>query len=139
GSGNTAVSWSLGSPTGSISTAGVYTAPSSIGATTTVAVIATSLADPSVSGSAVVTLQPPAAGTLTSVTLASSSVTGGQTVQGTFALSGAAGSGAASVSITCSDASVTITPANMALTATSTGGSFSVATHAVAAVANLTI
>jgi hypothetical protein len=73
------------------------------------------------------------------VTLASSSVLGGQSVQGAFALSGAAGAAAGTASITCSDPAVTITPASITLTANSTGGSFSVATNAVTAPANLII
>jgi hypothetical protein len=57
GTSNTTVIWSLGSPVGSLSPAGVYTAPPSISATTKVAIIATSVADPSVSASAVATVQ----------------------------------------------------------------------------------
>src|SRR6202022_4364558 len=56
GNSNTAVSWSLYPPTGSISSSGVYTAPSSVTSAQTVTVIATSLADQVTSGYATVQL-----------------------------------------------------------------------------------
>jgi len=61
GSANTAVTWSLTPPTGagSISTAGLYTAPASITTTQTVTVTATSAADNTKKGTATVTLNPP--------------------------------------------------------------------------------
>src|SRR5262249_2521492 len=58
GTTNTAVTWSLGSPFGTISPDGVYTAPAPVSATQRVAVIATSAADPAAVGSVVVTVQP---------------------------------------------------------------------------------
>jgi len=139
GSSNQSVTWSLGSPVGTISTAGAYTAPSSITASTNVAIIATSVAAPTASASAVVTIQASPGGSLSSVTLASGSVTGGQSVQGAFALSGQAGATASIASISCSDPAVTITPASITLAANSTGGTFSVATNAVTAPATLII
>ena len=56
GSGNTAVTWSLSPATGSITAAGLYTAPSSIDSNLTVTVTATSMADPNKSGRATVSL-----------------------------------------------------------------------------------
>ena len=60
GSSNTAVTWSLsgcsGSGCGTITSAGLYTAPSSVPSPPTVTVVATSVASPGVSGSATVTV-----------------------------------------------------------------------------------
>jgi hypothetical protein len=60
GSGNTAVTWGI-SPAnaGTISPAGLYTAPASIGTQQTVTVTATSVADPTKYANASVTLNPP--------------------------------------------------------------------------------
>ena len=52
------VSWSVPSGVGSVTPDGLYTAPASITATTTVTVVATSGADSSKTGSAVITLNP---------------------------------------------------------------------------------
>jgi chitodextrinase len=57
GTANTAVKWSLGSAVGTISPAGIYTAPARVSVTQRVIVFATSVADPGTSGSAVVTVQ----------------------------------------------------------------------------------
>ena len=57
-SANTAVAWSISPLVGTISTAGLYTAPSSISATQAVTVTGTSAADNSKTASAVVTLLP---------------------------------------------------------------------------------
>jgi hypothetical protein len=56
---NTAVKWTVGSSVGTISRGGVYTAPASISSAQTVEVTATSVADPSKSASASITLAPP--------------------------------------------------------------------------------
>ncbi|MBZ5526218.1 MAG: hypothetical protein LAP21_28705, partial [Acidobacteriia bacterium] len=58
GSTNTGVTWSLNPNVGTISSAGLYTAPSSISTQQTVTVTATSLADSSKTGSAAITLNP---------------------------------------------------------------------------------
>lgn len=57
--GNTAVTWSISPAVGSISTGGVYAAPTSVTSAQTVTVTATSVADPSKSASARLTLMPP--------------------------------------------------------------------------------
>jgi hypothetical protein len=63
GTGNQAVTWSLSAgAVGSISQAGVYTALSTISSMQTLSVIATSAADGITTGSASVTLTPPASG-----------------------------------------------------------------------------
>ena len=54
------VTWSLSPNVGSISTAGLYTAPASITSTQTITVTATSAADTTKKGTATVTLNPPA-------------------------------------------------------------------------------
>jgi len=76
---NTAVTWSI-SPSGSgtISTSGLYTAPSSISTQQSVTVTATSQAEPTVSSSATVTLMPPIS---VSVTPTAATLYGGQTQQ----------------------------------------------------------
>ena len=57
---NTSVTWSLGpGGAGTISTGGLYTAPSTITSQQTVTVTATSVADPTKSASATITLMPP--------------------------------------------------------------------------------
>ncbi len=59
GTSNTTVTWSLNPAVGTISSAGLYTAPAAISAGQTVKVIATSVADTSQSASASVNLLPP--------------------------------------------------------------------------------
>ena len=59
-SSNTNVTWSLSPNVGSISSAGLYTAPANIGGPQIVTVTATSVADSSTSATAIVTLNPPA-------------------------------------------------------------------------------
>jgi uncharacterized protein (TIGR03437 family) len=77
GASNTAVTWSISPSLGSITTAGFYTAPDTITSRTTVTVTATSVADPTRSGTATITLN------ATTMTIAPSSVTlnNGQTQQ----------------------------------------------------------
>jgi hypothetical protein len=58
GTSNNAVSWSLSPIVGSISSSGLYTAPSSIGATQAITVTAVSAADPTKSATTTVTLMP---------------------------------------------------------------------------------
>jgi hypothetical protein len=58
GSSNTAVIWSINPSVGSIGTSGWYAAPSNIGSQQNITVRATSIADPTVSASATVTLSP---------------------------------------------------------------------------------
>jgi glucose/arabinose dehydrogenase len=62
GTSNQAVTWSISPNTGTISSAGLYTAPSAIASVTTVTVKATSVADATRFDTAAVTLNPPAAG-----------------------------------------------------------------------------
>jgi hypothetical protein len=76
--GNAAVTWSLNSLAGSISPAGLFTAPSSISNAQSVTVTATSVADPTKSASASVTLNPPVT---VSVTPQTASLTASQTQQ----------------------------------------------------------
>ena len=61
GATNTAVTWSLSPSVGTVSTSGLYTAPSSITASQTVTVTATSAADTTRTAAATVTLMPPVA------------------------------------------------------------------------------
>ena len=58
---NTAVTWSLNPAVGSVSAAGLYTAPATVTIQQTVTVTATSVADPTKTASGVVTLTPPPA------------------------------------------------------------------------------
>ena len=59
GSTNSAVTWSMNPAIGTLSTAGLYTAPNTITTQQPVQVIATSVADPTKSVSATITLTPP--------------------------------------------------------------------------------
>ncbi len=84
GNPNTAVTWSVngvqgGSPTlGTVSSAGLYTAPASMPGSATVTVRATSVASPASYGQATVTLTAPPPPAVVSVSPASASVTLGQ-------------------------------------------------------------
>ena len=85
---NKAVTWSVNgvsggsAATGTITTAGLYTAPASLAAKTTVTVAAVSQADPTKSGSAQVTVTPPVTTTGNSFYVAT---TGGDSNAGTLA------------------------------------------------------
>lgn len=63
--GNTAVTWALSPALGSITATGLYSAPASITSSQTTAVKATSVADPTKSATATVTLTPPVTVSLT--------------------------------------------------------------------------
>src|SRR5262249_38725857 len=84
GSGNTGVVWTLNPAVGTVSTFGMYTAPSLISTQQTVTVTATASADSTKKASAVVTLSP------ITVTLnqVSTTLSGGQTTQFTAAVIG---------------------------------------------------
>lgn len=84
---NTAVTWSVSSGAGTISSSGLYTAPSAISTQQTVTVRATSVADTSRSATATVTLYPPVAVT---VTPATSTLSPSQTQQFSAAVANAA-------------------------------------------------
>ncbi len=58
GTSNTAVTWSVSPPVGSLTGAGLYTAPASVGATEAITVTATAAADPSKTGSGTATVIP---------------------------------------------------------------------------------
>jgi VCBS repeat-containing protein len=89
GSANAAVTWSLNAPVGTISPAGVYTAPAVAGSTQTVSVRATSVADPAKSASANITVHPPVA---ISVSPATATLQASQTKQFTASVTGGTGS-----------------------------------------------
>jgi hypothetical protein len=59
GTSNTAVTWSMNPPMGTISSTGLYTAPAGISIQPVVTITATSVADPSKTATAAVTLLPP--------------------------------------------------------------------------------
>jgi RHS repeat-associated protein len=78
-SGNTAVTWTISSGgTGTISAAGLYTAPANITSQQTVTITATSQADTTKSASATITLLPPVAVNISPI---NASLYGGQTQQ----------------------------------------------------------
>ncbi|HBY58286.1 MAG TPA: hypothetical protein DEH78_00585 [Solibacterales bacterium] len=87
---NTSVSWSVSPQVGTITSAGLYTAPSAVSAAQQVTIKATSAADGTKSASAVVTLQPPIA---VSVAPASVSVAPGGSVQLSAVVANAANNG----------------------------------------------
>ena len=80
------VVWSLSSAVGTISAAGLYTAPATISAAQTVTVKATSVADPTKYASATVTLSPPVTISLTPL---AATLTASQTQQLTATVGGA--------------------------------------------------
>jgi hypothetical protein len=88
GTTNTVVSWRLSSPIGSITPAGLYTAPASLTSQTTVNVIATSVADPTQSASAVVTVVPAVPAIRVSITPGSAALKAGASQQFTAQVSG---------------------------------------------------
>ena len=86
---NTGVTWSLSSGTGTISTSGLYTAPSPVASAQTVTVTATSLQDTTKTGVATLTVTPPIS---VSVTPATASLGLSQTQQLTATVANAANS-----------------------------------------------
>ena len=96
GTSNTGLNWSLSPAVGTLSTTGLYTAPGSITTQQTVQVIATSVADPTKTATATITLNPPLAPPPTVVigispTLAS--LGQGQTQQFTATVTGTSNTG----------------------------------------------
>ncbi|MCU1233610.1 MAG: hypothetical protein JWP63_1577, partial [Candidatus Solibacter sp.] len=98
---NTAVTWSLDSATGSISAAGVYTAPTGLPYTQTVTVTATSAANPVLQATAKVTINL-APATLDAVILSPASVLGGVNSVGRLTLTAIPGV-AGQATVTSSD------------------------------------
>ncbi len=86
GLGNTAVTWSVSPALGSVTNAGLYSAPASIASSQIVSVIATSVSDTSKRAAATVTLNPPVSVTVSPV---SASLQPGQSLVFTAAVSGA--------------------------------------------------
>ena len=85
GTSNTAVTWSLSPAVGTLSSSGLYTAPSTISSAQSVTVIATSVADTSQSASAVVNLLPPP---VVKISPASANLSTAQTQQFTATVTG---------------------------------------------------
>ncbi len=85
---NQAVTWSIGPASGSITTAGLYTAASTIATSQTVTVTATSVADPTKSAYGTITLMPPIA---VSITPATTTLSHSQTQQFTANIQNAPG------------------------------------------------
>jgi N-acetylneuraminic acid mutarotase len=127
---NTAVTWSvngsIGGDTtvGTISAAGLYTAPTTVPSPTTVTVTATSQADASVSGSASVTIEPSGAVT---VSPASVALAEGGTQQFTATISGG---GTVNWTVTGGTADGTITSAGLYTAPNTTGMFYVIATNA---------
>lgn len=128
--GNTGVTWTISpSSAGSISSSGLYTAPSSITAQQTVTVTAISQADDTKTGTATITLLPPQTPVITWATtpaaitygtaLSATQLDATASVSGTFAYSPAAGTVLAAGSQTLS---VTFTPTNTAEYTVATAG-----------------
>ena len=87
GTSNTAVTWSVSQGPGSISTSGLYTAPSTITNPQTATVKATSVADGTTATTAVVTLNPPTSITVT-VSPSTATLTASQQQQFTASVTG---------------------------------------------------
>jgi hypothetical protein len=120
--GGAAVNWSISPVVGNIDANGLYTAPASVSAQTTVTVTAASAADPTVFGTAVVTLKPPPTFSISGVISpaaagagASVLLTGGLWRGATADASGAftfAGLGNGAYTITPSKSGYTFSPAS---------------------------
>lgn len=82
---NQAVTWSISPVTGNVATDGIYTAPASISSAQTITITATSVADPTKSGSTTATIQPVAV----TITPGSATLFAGDTQQFTPAVTGA--------------------------------------------------
>lgn len=123
GTNNTGVQWILTPPVGSISGNGLYTAPSTVPASQTVTVMATSTAAPTVTASAAVTLLAsssssltPVAPPLTSITPSQAQLTTSQTQQFTITgLSSAQSTSGTQVTVnwSVSPAAGTISPSGL--------------------------
>jgi len=142
GSTNTAVTWSMSPATGSLSTAGRYTAPNPITAASTVTVKATSVADPTKFATAVVTLTAPVTVSVV-VSPASVSLTGGTSQQFAAQVTGAANS-AVTWSMSPATGSLSTTgrytaPASISAASTVTVKAASVANPAKFAIAVVTL
>jgi chitobiase/beta-hexosaminidase-like protein len=86
GTSNTSVTWSLSPALGTLSSSGLYTAPSNINSAQSVSVVATSVADTRQSASAVINLLPPP---IVKLSPASASLLASQTQQFTATVTGA--------------------------------------------------
>jgi len=144
GTWNTAVTWSV-SPAGmgSITSAGLYTAPSTIASNTNVTITATSVANPNTVGIAMLTLSPASGSVFVSVTPSTASITNGQTQQLAATVSGASNT-AVAWSIVPNVGSISASglytaPANIALPQTITVQAASVASPADFSTANILI
>jgi uncharacterized repeat protein (TIGR03803 family) len=89
--------------------------------------------------SATLTVTPPGAVTISSLTLNPSSVTGGNSSTGTVTLSGIAPSGGAVVTLTSGNTSVATVPSSVTVAAGNTSATFSVSTTTVSSSTNVAI
>ena len=135
---NTAVTWALNPAVGSLSS-GTYTAPATVASVTQVTITATSVANPALSKSAQVTVNPPAGGALNTVTLNPVSVPAGSLVNGAFTLTAPVGGTGALAGISSSDLAVTVMPSIVSLASTASAGSFLLTTKPVSTPVTVTI
>jgi hypothetical protein len=136
GTTNTAVTWTASS--GSVSAAGLYSAPASVTQQTTATVTAASVADPMKTASATVVIQPAVS---VSVTPASATITEGHTQQFTASVTGASNTGvtwAASMG-TISASGLYSAPASIAAQTTATVTATSMADPTKKATASITL
>jgi hypothetical protein len=111
---------------------------SAVAASTAVAITA-SYSGVSKSASLTVQPAPPPQVTLTSLTLKSTSVVGGNSLTGTVTLSGAAPTGGAQVALSSSNSTVARTPTSVTVAAGATSATFTLNTSAVTASTTVTI
>jgi trimeric autotransporter adhesin len=88
GSSNTSVTWSLAPSVGSLSSSGLYTAPSGISTVQSVTITATSVADPTKSATATVQLNPTSGGVGITVSPSNATLTASQSKQFTAIVTG---------------------------------------------------
>ena len=141
GPGNTAVTWSLSPNLGTISNAGLYTAPATISALQTVTVTAASVADPTKSATATITLLAPVN---VSLGPAAASLSGGQTQQFAATVTGGPGNTAVTWSLspnvgTINNAGLYTAPATISALQTVTVTAASVVDPTKSATATITL
>jgi hypothetical protein len=136
GTTNTAVTWTA--TLGSVSSAGLYSAPASVTAQTTATVTATSVADPMKTASATVVIHPAVS---VSVTPASATLTQGQTQQFTASVTGTVNTGVTWTASagTISESGLYTAPASIAAQTTATVTATSMADPTKKATASVTL
>jgi hypothetical protein len=138
GTSNTSVTWSLSPPIGSVSSTGLYTAPSGISATQQVSLTARSVANTTSSATATITLIPSATVGLSSLSCSPTSLASNATSTCAVTLSGTAPSGGSLVSLSDNN-SLLSTPSSVTVPAGASSVSFSATAGSIPSDQSVTI